>query len=226
MVKLNGIGLKHLERICGVFSSAIGSDKLEPRLLSPLITSETLKKSGYEEHFPWQLLWTADSTMALKPSACFSVYENVEGTALDEPVEEIVCAPVYRTESKSDDEELRFNSFWMLEYVYVGDKSSVEKRSKELLKDASSVFRQFGINVRTENATDAFFLEESRGSKLLQQMKKLKTEYVSQVNGVSLGSINKHEDYFGKRFKITAGGEPAHSVCFALGVDRIAVELK
>ena len=222
MAKLSDIDLSLLDKLQALVVGNLTRADLELKLCGPLFGADSLKRSGYGEHFEWQLLRTADKSLTLKPSACFSVYDEIEGSDLAEPHEALVCAPVYRTESKSNSSDGRYNGFWMFEYVVVGDREYVETKAESLLSKVGIIFDELGLKVKAQNSTDAFFLGESRGSKLLQQLKGLKTEFVYGKHDLSLGSLNRHEDYFGKRYKITSAGKPAHSLCLAFGVDRIS----
>jgi hypothetical protein len=71
-------------------------------------------------------------------------------------------------------------------------------------------------------ATDAFYLGEKSGARLIQQLKELKREYVTVLDGiapVALCSINNHERYFAARFGL--GDEDTESTCVAFGLERL-----
>lgn len=223
MAKLSSIDVALLNQVHALVGRHITPDKNMPmQLASPLLDSQTVKRSGYEDHFGWQLLHTDDSTLVLKPSTCFSVYDELKDTSLKYEFEALICAPVYRTESGALEATGRYNGFWMLEYVFMGSKTVVDARAFKLLNDAESIFDDLGIKVLPKKSTDAFFMDESRGSKLIQQIKGLKTEFIYGKDELSLGSLNRHEDYFGRRFGISLNGTPAHGLCMAFGLDRIA----
>src|SRR5438132_297668 len=83
-------------------------------------------------------------------------------------------------------------------------------------------FRRLGIGGGFRPATDAFFLPSSRGARLMQQLKGLKREFTCPLDGhdIALASINRHEDFFARAFRIRlASGQPAHSFCAAFGLE-------
>jgi hypothetical protein len=58
----------------------------------------------------------------------------------------------------------------------------------------------------------------------LQHLKQLKREFRCEIDGLDLAlvSINRHEDYFARRFKIRLAGTPeTHSLCAAVGLERM-----
>jgi hypothetical protein len=58
----------------------------------------------------------------------------------------------------------------------------------------------------------------------MQRLLKVKLEYQwPQAGGLALASINRHGAFFGQRFDIaTPDGEPVHTMCIAVGLDRWA----
>jgi hypothetical protein len=78
-------------------------------------------------------------------------------------------------------------------------------------------------------AQDPFFVGETRGKKLLQQIKGLKYELTAPGllgMDVPVASFNLHERFFTSRFDVTlAGGEPAYSGCVAFGIERWCMAL-
>ena len=87
--------------------------------------------------------------------------------------------------------------------------------------DASSATRS-GRALRLD-ADDASSAIRS-GRALMQRLLKVKLEYQwPRAGGVALASVNRHGPFFGERFHITAAdGEPVHTACVAVGLDRWA----
>jgi hypothetical protein len=68
-------------------------------------------------------------------------------------------------------------------------------------------------------ASDPFF-DPSRNPKFLaQRLDPVKTEMIFG-DGLAIGSINFHRNYFGEAFGIARGGEAAFSGCVAFGLER------
>lgn len=189
---------------------------------APEIQRSVLEKSGYLENFPHQVVYTGNRIK--KPATCLSVYERFSKTTLELPLaitEQSICERVENTDKMSP---FRLKKFSMLEYIYFGNEKRVEQHKEELETFAGKIFSDIGMPVQVESATDAFFLGESSGAKIMQKLKRLKLEYVfsSSQGNIALVSLNHHEDYFGKRFEITFDKVPTHSICLAFGLNRLA----
>jgi hypothetical protein len=112
----------------------------------------------------------------------------------------------------------------MAELVVLGAASAVDAEASVIEGMLAEAFRGLGIGGAFRPATDAFFLPSSRGARVMQQLKELKREFTSPLEGhdIALASINRHEDFFARAFDIKlASGRPAHSFCVAFGLERL-----
>jgi hypothetical protein len=195
------------------------------------IDRHVLTTAKYVAHFPQHVIVgrsyrsTRSRSRFLAPAACLHFYGMLEGSALARDRDSaFVVGPCARFESGRVEFPYRLAAFHMAELVVVGPASVVEDQASAVEAMLVDSFRTLGIDGSFRPATDAFFLPSSRGARLLQQLKQLKREFGSPLedNGLALASINRHEDYFAKAFRITlAGGETAHSFCVAFGLERL-----
>jgi hypothetical protein len=112
----------------------------------------------------------------------------------------------------------------MAELVVVGPANLVADEASAVEEVLTVAFMDLGLRGAFRPATDAFFLPSTRGARILQQLKQLKREFVSPLggNGLALASINRHENYFAKAFRIKLpDGDAAHSFCAAFGLERL-----
>ncbi|MDP9352678.1 MAG: hypothetical protein M3P51_14215 [Chloroflexota bacterium] len=113
----------------------------------------------------------------------------------------------------------------MLELVIIGEPKVVSQRRCEVEAVLVSAFGDLGMSGALETATDAFFLGNDEGARIVQKLKGLKQEYLvsGQKERVAVASMNDHEDYFGRCFKLTLGGPDNHaySFCAAFGLERL-----
>jgi len=195
------------------------------------IARQVLTTSKYLAHFPQQLVVARGQraprfrTRFLTPATCLHWYGRLEGTSLaDDHRSAFVVGPCARAESGRTSFPYRLAAFHMAELVVLGPPGAVDSEAsmvEGLLVDA---FRRLGIGGSFRRATDAFFLPSSRGARAMQQLKGLKREFTSPLDGhdIALASINRHEDFFAGAFRITlASGGPAHSFCVAFGLERL-----
>jgi hypothetical protein len=52
----------------------------------------------------------------------------------------------------------------------------------------------------------------------MQRLFPVKEEFV--VDGLAIGSVNYHRNFFGERCSIQAGADTAHTSCLAFGLER------
>jgi seryl-tRNA synthetase len=195
------------------------------------IDRQVLTTSKYIAHFPQQVVvgrgYRAPRSRPryLTPATCLHLYGRLAGTSLvNDYVSAIVVGPCARAESGRTSFPYRLAAFHMAELVVVGSAAAVDAEASAIEAVIAKSFRGLGIGGGFRLATDAFFLPSSRGARIMQQLKGLKREFVAPVseNGIALASINRHEDFFARAFRIRlAGGGPAHSFCVAFGLERL-----
>jgi len=195
-----------------------------------LLACETLATAGYLQHFPQQVLVTSNpdspdgSSRCLTPAACFHVYPTLTGEVIEEdPWGVLIEAHCARHEGGGWSFPFRASSFQMLELVLCGSPDAVAATRDEVQRTLDDVLPGVGIEGTWMPATDAFFLGNDDGARLMQKLKGLKREYIVECAGepVALASINSHEEYFGRCFEIRAAGSTAHSCCIAFGLERL-----
>ena len=195
------------------------------------IDRQVLTASKYVEHFPQQVFvgrgYRAPRSRPrfLAPATCLHGYGGLEGTTVaGDHLCAFVVGPCARVEGGRAAFPYRLAAFHMAELVVMGPSSVLDGEVSAIERTLAEAFRGLGIGGSFRGATDAFFLPSSRGARLMQQLKELKREFVSPLDGhdIAVASINRHEDFFGKAFRIRlASGAPAHSFCVAFGLERL-----
>ena len=159
-----------------------------------------------------------DSKFTVLPSsACYFFYSMLEGTTMSNSRYFYTKKLCYRNESRVDN-ETRFESFNMIEYVCVGKKEDVLSFIDEMKEKVKLLLKSLGIPAEYKHATDHFFLGEKDPRFLLQKIAPLKFEIV--VEGLAIGSFNFHQNYFSQRFNIKLENEDCYSGCVAFGLER------
>ena len=124
----------------------------------------------------------------------------------------------------------RMQSFRMHELVRIGSPAAALDHRDATLEAGLAALSALGLVVWDVPANDPFFGRAGRLLARNQRSDELKFEILCEVDSAehptAIASANLHLDHFGEPFGIrTADGEPAHSACFAFGLDRIALAL-
>jgi hypothetical protein len=202
----------------------------EERQFPTVIAEEILDRSGYFQSFP-QYASPVNSpnktgSYFLSPAVCYHCYQLFMNSALAGDTLLTCQGRCFRAESANDSHLWEFT---MREVVFLGDSGFVRAQCDAWKQRIAHWAAQLGLTVNLAPATDPFFARETRGKKLLQQIKGLKYELTARgLSGtdVPVASFNLHERFFTSRFAVTlTGGEPAHSGCVAFGIERWCMAL-
>lgn len=188
------------------------------------------KAAGEREHI--NSLPVADVTVenALSPAVCYHVYNTIEGLTF-EPGEDgraFLCkGKCFRYESGNMNMVERMWDFTMREVVFVGKSDFVLGSREKSLEWIKGVLIELGLKCRIETASDPFFAGEDMKKRLFQNALQLKYEILCELphsgKNLAVGSLNFHQNFFGKTFDITCDGQPASTGCTAFGVERWAL---
>lgn len=228
-VMLSGVA-KELFESWILFLSRLLAPYYENSILAPSsISKSVLDESGYLKHFPQQLFVAraykngSSINEFLTPAACLHFYSSLANVNVYKNASTFILARCARVENSKWDYPFRLSHFHMAELVVVGSAKTVDRKREEIERLLISTFKKLGLEGGFETATDAFFLGDKEGAKIIQKMKGLKHEFrVALPKGsVALASINNHEDYFAKCFEIKSDKEIAYSFCAAFGIERL-----
>ncbi|TLD72730.1 hypothetical protein FEM03_01255 [Phragmitibacter flavus] len=201
-----------------------------------LMRSETLRRAGYFDSFP-QLLMTASfcpdpenapeivaaSGWCLSPAVCYHAYAGLEGQTLAKGVKLSASGSCFRHEEPTELQAGRRQvEFTMRELILVGAKDWIEHELTGVREEIHQLAIDYGLSGTWQPASDPFFLPKAKGKACAQKLLETKWEYCLR-DGLAIASINRHGDFFGKRFSIRLpDGNPAHSACIAFGLERWA----
>ena len=114
------------------------------------------------------------------------------------------------------------------ELVFVGEREWVLAERQKAIDAFIPISDALGLPTEIRTASDPFFVAPDANAKTYFQLSS-ETKYEISVEvgdndeRLAVGSFNYHTDFFGKAFETTAGaGGPAHSVCVAFGLERLA----
>jgi len=202
----------------------------EERQFPTVIAEEILDRSEYFQSFP-QFASAVDSPSKkgkyfLSPAVCYHCYQLLKNSVLAGGTLLSCQGRCFRAES-ADDSHLW--EFTMREIVFLGDEGFVRTQCDAWKQKIALWAAQLGLTANLAPAKDPFFVAETRGKKLLQQIKELKFELTAPGllgRDVPVASFNLHERFFTSRFEVTlTNGEPAYSGCVAFGIERWCMAL-
>ncbi|MCK9893440.1 hypothetical protein [Frankia sp. AgB32] len=189
----------------------LAATRLDPHRLGKLLT-EASRPLG---SVPPEIMEPA--AFALPSAACYAIYLHHAGTSLpDTGMMRTTVATCFRNEDHYDGLQ-RLLGFSMREIVFIGPEDGAKQHLVRAKQTVLSLCAQLGLNVQVEVATDPFF-DPNSGKAKMQRLFPVKEEFV--VEGLSIGSVNYHRNFFGERCSIQAAGDTAHTSCLAFGLER------
>ncbi len=161
---------------------------------------------------------TAPIRDVLTPAACYHFYVHFQGETLDGPRYVTTRGTCFRREAYYAPLQRQW-CFSMREIVCIGTAEEVREFLQRTQDHVDGFFRQIGLPIEWQPATDPFFNPSRSPKYLMQKLEPVKTEMVFQ-DRLAIGSVNFHQDHFGEAFHIRRDGKEAFSGCVAFGLER------
>jgi seryl-tRNA synthetase len=164
----------------------------------------------------------ARTTEVLTPAACYHLYVQLDGAALDATGYFTTASTCYRRESRYEP-LVRQWAFTMRELVCVGSEEDVDRFLAAAAAGLTSLYAALGLAVDWLPAADPFFGGRDNPRYLMQRLTAAKQEAVFDAGGgatVALASVNRHGQLFGEAFGISHRGANAWSGCVGIGLER------
>lgn len=167
-----------------------------------------------------------DPERALSPTVCYHLYKSLEGRRLTTDMTKATAvSSCFRHEGKATAGLTRLCEFNMREIIGVGEPPAVSEMREALLDTMKELLEVCELHSRIETASDPFFLDVYEAKRMFQLSFDLKHEVRAYLpdedRWIAIGSVNYHQDHFGKGFGISlTSGAPAHSCCLGFGLDR------
>lgn len=189
----------------------LAATRLDPQRLGKLLT----EASRPLDRVPPEIM--EPTAFALPSAACYAIYLDLAGTTLPSTgTMRTTLATCFRNEDHYDGLQ-RLLGFSMREIVYIGTEDGAKHHLHRAKDRVLALCAELGLDVQVEVATDPFF-DKNSGKARMQRLFPVKEEFV--VNGLAIGSVNYHRNFFGERCSIQAGDDTAHTSCLAFGLER------
>ncbi|HEV2964766.1 MAG TPA: hypothetical protein VG649_23260 [Candidatus Angelobacter sp.] len=221
-----GAGACELMRMLDAkFRKAAVQSGAQEKQFPSLIGKQTLEITGYFQSFPDYASAVKapgrEGAYLLSPAVCYHCYQFLANTSLEGHTTITCCGKCFRADTISNGHLWEFT---MREIVFLGPAAMVGEQRLSWMRKAACWARALSLDAEVNLATDPFFGAQTRGKKLLQQIKELKYELtVPGPAGISMpvASFNLHEELFTEKFNIRMENElPVHSGCVAFGLER------
>jgi seryl-tRNA synthetase len=227
-----------------MFPSLIGADVLDRcRYLRNFPASLNLVSHLREDHgvlqeFARSVRWDGEQLACdrtgmsgieclLSPSVCFHWYMWLRDSKLPKPRVVTALGKCFRYESSNLTGLERLWDFQMREIVFVGPADFVLAQRSALVDRSVDFLNELGLAYEITTATDPFFVDSYAVQAAYQQGFELKFELLAPLpysgKKLAVGSINYHQDFFGRSFAIETPGGPAHTGCIGFGYERLAL---
>jgi seryl-tRNA synthetase len=163
---------------------------------------------------------------ALSPTVCYHYYKsNEKQTLTGDVIGATAMSPCYRFEGKATEGLRRLREFNMREIMFIGTPDEVLRRRQQLLDIQQTMLEFCELQSVIQTASDPFFVDTYDKKRIFQLSFDLKHEVQAYLPEddvwLAIGSVNYHQDHFGKAFNIKLpSGETAHSCCLGFGIDR------
>jgi seryl-tRNA synthetase len=226
------------------FPSLIGADVLDRcRYLKNFPSSLNLVSHLREDHgvlqeFARSVRWDGEQLVCdrtglsgveclLSPSVCFHWYMWLRDSKLAQPYAITALGKCFRYESSNLAGLERLWDFTMREIVFVGPTDYVLASTSRLAGLSAQFLNELGMAYEITSATDPFFVDSYAAQSAYQQGFDLKYELLAPLpysgKKLAVGSINYHQDFFGRSFAIETIAGPAHTGCIGFGYERLAL---
>jgi hypothetical protein len=230
--------IARFERIDGsLLAIALGGGAASMQYPS-LISREALEHAEYPKAFPHLLMTAAplrnpelislepanlcSPGWCLSPAVCYHVYADFAGQILKTPRTVTARGRCFRHETNIDPGRRQIE-FEMREIVLLGSADWIADEVSVWKDRLDQWLRTLSVAGTWQVAEDPFFLPSAKGQALMQRLMETKLEYCTPgPASLALASINRHGDFFGKRFLIKdSSGKFIHTACIAAGLDRL-----
>src|SRR5262245_58592145 len=208
--------IDNFPQLCGSIHSFVGNDRAH------LAFSESVRAGG-----DWSPHLVA-TDLVLLPAACYPLYPTLTGTLPEGGVRYDFTGHCFRNEPSDDLARMQY--FQVREKVRAGTAEEAQRWRASWIELGLELLRSFGLEVRSNVATDPFFGRAGKLMKANQSELELKFELLVPIwpneEPTAVASFNYHQEHFGEAFAIfSASGAVAHTACVGFGIDRIAVAL-
>jgi hypothetical protein len=154
----------------------------------------------------------------LTPAACYHFYPRLAGQRLSAAKFMTTRCQCHRREEIYLPLQRQW-CFEMREFVCLGSEENISGFIKDCEQSVDDLAQRLGIKCSWQLATDPFFDPQGDSKALAQILAPTKRELCLE-DGLAIGSINQHRNFFGECYDILLNDRPVDSACVAFGIER------
>lgn len=224
------------------FPSLVGADVLDRcRYMRNFPTSLTFvshlrEDYALQQEFASSIRWDGEPIACqnhlsgieclLSPCVCFNCYMSLRDSVLSKSRAFTAAGKCFRYESSNLSGLERLWEFTMREIIFVGSSDYVLAQKRALVDVSAAFLDQLEIGYEITTAADPFFVDNYAWQAAHQKRFDLKFELLVPLHysgkKIAVGSINYHQDFFGRAFDIRLEtGDAAHTACVGFGYERL-----
>lgn len=224
------------------FPSLVGADVLDRcRYMKNFPTSLTFvshlpEDYALQQEFAKSIRWDGEPIACqnrltgieclLSPCVCFNCYMSLRDSVLSNPRAFTAAGKCFRYESSNLSGLERLWEFTMREIIFVGSLDYVLAQKRALTEASAAFLDELEIGYEITTAADPFFVDNFVWQAAHQTRFDLKFELLVPLHycgkKIAVGSINHHQDFFGRAFAIRLEtGDAAHTACVGFGYERL-----
>lgn len=168
----------------------------------------------------------APATFGLQSAVCDCCYYALRGRTDYRDTLYTTRNKVFRNECSPTGSLDRLTSFTVRDIMCVGSRDFVMAERERMIGLARDFLAQLDLDSALASANDPFFAGEALIKAVFQNAAELKYELLARLpfsgRDLAIGSVNLHQDYFGRAFGITRpDGQPVWSGCLGIGFERL-----
>jgi len=172
----------------------------------------------------------AHSHFGLQCAVCDICYYALEGSSDYKNTTYTTYNKVFRNESSDTNSLDRLTNFSVRDIMFVGDELFVLEQRQKMIELAKEFLTWLNLDCSITTASDPFFSNDTVMKSVFQNASQLKYELLVKLpfnqKEMAIGSINLHQDFFGRAFDIKlSDSTPVWSGCFGIGFERLVYAL-
>jgi seryl-tRNA synthetase len=166
------------------------------------------------------------SRFGLQNAVCDICYYALQGQRTFENTLFTTYNKVFRNECSETDSLDRLMSFSVRDIMFVGDEEYVMQWRQKMIDLSIEFLKWLDLDCRITAANDPFFTGDAMIKAVYQNASELKYELLVTLpfsgKELAIGSINLHQDFFGRAFDIQGADESyVWSGCLGIGFERL-----
>ncbi|MFT6905320.1 MAG: seryl-tRNA synthetase [Oleiphilaceae bacterium] len=170
------------------------------------------------------------SHFGLQCAVCDICYYALEGSRQYQNSIYTTYNKVFRNESSETNSLDRLTNFSVRDIMFVGDELFVLEHRQKMIGLAQNFLAWLDLDCTISTANDPFFSNDTVMKSVFQNASELKYELLVKLpfsqKEIAIGSINLHQDFFGRAFDIKlTDSTHAWSGCYGIGFERLVYAL-